>query len=76
MTETFETDTAGINAADVVRRCGWKTCAKGFQGGMSTGWIYWTPTRAIAEIGADRFGKRGAVLCPKHAAELEALTET
>jgi hypothetical protein len=81
VTEIFETELGDINAADVVRRCAWKTCDKGFQGRMPTGWdrlgthlVRWPDaTRTIAEVVTDRSSERNAALCPKHAAELEAL---
>lgn len=75
MTEIFDTELGGINPADVVRRCAWKTCDKGFQGRMPTGWERLKPdaTRTIAEFAADRSCKHSAALCPKHATELEAL---
>jgi hypothetical protein len=80
MTEIFETELTGISEADVVRRCAWKTCDKGFQGHMPAGWerlgTYLTAwpdaTHTIAEVIADRSCKGNALLCPKHAAELEA----
>jgi hypothetical protein len=70
MTEIFETELGGINAADAVWRCAWKTCDKSFQGRMPPGWERLKPdaARTVADVIVNR--SNGA-LCPKHAAELD-----
>jgi hypothetical protein len=60
------TDLAGVNPADVVRRCASKGCDKSFQGKLPAGWQRLSPNagRKLAEFLT--ISERHTALCPKH----------
>ena len=76
MTEVVDNQLSGVNPADVVTRCAWKGCDKGFQGRMPTGWAQ-HPMRslgaALTKFLRDPSDQSHAALCPKHAPDLETL---
>jgi hypothetical protein len=71
--DVMQTDTelGGVNPADMVRRCAWKTCDKSFQGNMPAGWERLRPD-ASRKLGERlTLSERHTALCPKHAYELD-----
>ena len=61
--------------------CAWEGCTTRFDDEIPAGWVclltWWAPwpepEKTVAEVACGPFCKRDAVLCPKHASELEGL---
>jgi hypothetical protein len=61
--------------------CAWRGCNANFKTPMPSGWVnlvtWWAkepdPWRTVIDICSDPHCQRDATLCPKHAAELEAM---
>jgi hypothetical protein len=76
VTQISDNEFGGVNPADVVTRCAWKGCDKGFQGRMPSQWSR-HPMRslgaAITKVLKGPSDQHYAAVCPKHAPDLETL---